>query len=327
MALSRRGARAARARRRSSASGVFFPDGATVHPGLLVRALRREAIDAGVTLHERTPCAARRATARSTTPRRRAPRAGDRARDERRADGLAARRAEPDELRLVRRPHRAGARAARARSAGRAARRSSTGGCSSTTSARLDDGRVLMGSGSGPIGFGGRIDDRFTPRPADGGARGGGAAAAAARARRARGSSGRGAGRSTSRPTICRSSARSPARGSTTAPATRATASARAGSAARSSRRSRSAPTTSGRGLPLATRHVPRLPPEPLRRLGGGLVRSAIMACEDGRGGGTPPAARRASGRRAAAAARTGARHPLSQGVYLAIRPQLTFRT
>ena len=32
--------------------------------------------------------------------------------------------------------------------------------------------------------------------------------------------------------------------------------------------------------LPLATRRVPSLPPEPLKRLGGGLVRSAIMAVE-----------------------------------------------
>jgi len=33
--------------------------------------------------------------------------------------------------------------------------------------------------------------------------------------------------------------------------------------------------------LPLATRRVPSLPPEPLRRLGGGLVRASIMACEE----------------------------------------------
>ena len=33
--------------------------------------------------------------------------------------------------------------------------------------------------------------------------------------------------------------------------------------------------------LPLATRKVPSLPPEPLKRLGGGLVRAAIMACEE----------------------------------------------
>jgi hypothetical protein len=32
--------------------------------------------------------------------------------------------------------------------------------------------------------------------------------------------------------------------------------------------------------LPLVTRRVPSLPPEPLKRLGGGLVRAAILACE-----------------------------------------------
>ena len=32
---------------------------------------------------------------------------------------------------------------------------------------------------------------------------------------------------------------------------------------------------------PLVRRRVPRLPPEPLRRLGGGVVRSAILACEE----------------------------------------------
>jgi glycine/D-amino acid oxidase-like deaminating enzyme len=32
--------------------------------------------------------------------------------------------------------------------------------------------------------------------------------------------------------------------------------------------------------LPLVTRRVPKLPPEPIRRLGGGVVRAAIMACE-----------------------------------------------
>ena len=33
--------------------------------------------------------------------------------------------------------------------------------------------------------------------------------------------------------------------------------------------------------LPLVTRRVPKLPPEPVKRLGGGLIRSAIMACEE----------------------------------------------
>src|SRR5205823_6899145 len=49
--------------------------------------------------------------------------------------------------------------------------------------------------------------------------------------------------------------------------------------------------------LPLATRQVPSLPPEPLKRLGGGLVRTAIMACE----------AADEEGRRASLPARVGA--------------------
>jgi hypothetical protein len=44
--------------------------------------------------------------------------------------------------------------------------------------------------------------------------------------------------------------------------------------------------------LPLVTRSVPRLPPEPIRRLGGALVRGAILMCEeheeDGRRGPAP---------------------------------------
>jgi glycine/D-amino acid oxidase-like deaminating enzyme len=34
---------------------VYFPDGATVHPARLVRALRRAVVDAGVAIYERTP--------------------------------------------------------------------------------------------------------------------------------------------------------------------------------------------------------------------------------------------------------------------------------
>jgi glycine/D-amino acid oxidase-like deaminating enzyme len=52
--------------------------------------------------------------------------------------------------------------------------------------------------------------------------------------------------------------------------------------------------------LPLVTRRVPSLPPEPLKRLGGGLVRSAIMACE----------AAEEDGRRAPLPARAGAALP-----------------
>ena len=52
--------------------------------------------------------------------------------------------------------------------------------------------------------------------------------------------------------------------------------------------------------LPLATRRVPMLPPEPLKRLGGGLVRAAIMACEEAE----------ESGARGSAVARAGAALP-----------------
>src|SRR5207244_220378 len=137
--------------------GVFYPECATVHPGLLVRALRRAALDAGVTVHEGTPVTAVRAGSPNEleTP-----------------DGIP--------------------RATGGRPGGR--RRGCGGPC---------------------------------------------------RGSRTFASNGRGAGRSTSRPTTCPSSARGRGRGSITARATPVTASGRAGSAAASSPRSRSGPTTS----------------------------------------------------------------------------------
>jgi len=62
--------------------------------------------------------------------------------------------------------------------------------------------------------------------------------------------------------------------------------------------------------LPLATRRVPSLPPEPFKRLGGGVVRKAIMAVE------------RADedGRRAPLAARLGAALPRLFGMEIGTR-------
>jgi hypothetical protein len=62
--------------------------------------------------------------------------------------------------------------------------------------------------------------------------------------------------------------------------------------------------------LPLATRRVPSLPPEPLKRLGGGLVRTSIMAVE------------RADedGRRAPLPARLGAALPRLFGMEIGTR-------
>ena len=142
-----------------------------------------------------------------------------------------------------------------------------------------DDGRVLMGSGSGPIGFGGRVDERFSrDRPT---------AARAARGLRrllpelaeAR------IERSWGGP-IDVSSDHLPFFG--TVPGGHVHFGAGysghgvgpswlGGQILASLATGRDDEWTS---LPLATRRVPRLPPEPLTRIGGGLVRAAIMACE-----------------------------------------------
>jgi glycine/D-amino acid oxidase-like deaminating enzyme len=62
--------------------------------------------------------------------------------------------------------------------------------------------------------------------------------------------------------------------------------------------------------LPLATRDMPRLPREPFRRVGGGLVRWAIMTCEEAD----------EDGRRAPLAARAGAGLPRLLGMELGTR-------
>jgi glycine/D-amino acid oxidase-like deaminating enzyme len=153
------------------------------------------------------------------------------------------------------------------------------------------DGRVLMGSGSGPIGFGGRIDGRFTEDEptaarAERGLRKLLPGLADARITHAWGGP------------IDVSSDHLPFFG--TVPRTRIHYGA----------------GYSGHGvgpswlggqilagvalgvddeltrLPLVTRRVPKLPPEPIRRLGGGVVRASILACEeaeeDGRRGPLP---------------------------------------
>src|SRR5262249_38234554 len=142
------------------------------------------------------------------------------------------------------------------------------------------DGRVVMGSGSGPIGFGGRLDRRFTHDEAtvaraEHGLRRLLPDLAGAEITHAWGGP------------IDVSSDHLPFFG--TVPGTRI----------------RYAAGYSGHGvgpswlagqvlarlvlgvddeltrLPLVARRVPKLPPEPVRRLGGGLVRAAIMASEE----------------------------------------------
>jgi glycine/D-amino acid oxidase-like deaminating enzyme len=143
-----------------------------------------------------------------------------------------------------------------------------------------NDGRMLMGSGTGPIGFGGRVDDRFTQD-----------AASAARAERGLrrllpGLAGARVERSWGGP-IDVSADHLPFFG--TVPGTRihyglgysghgVGPSWLGGQILASLAVGRDDEWTQ---LPLARRRVPSLPPEPLKRIGGGVVRAAIIACEE----------------------------------------------
>jgi glycine/D-amino acid oxidase-like deaminating enzyme len=162
-----------------------------------------------------------------------------------------------------------------------------------------NDGRVLMGSGSGPIGFGGRIDDRFwTDRPtverAEKGLRRLLPDLVDAKVTHAWGGP------------IDVSSDHLPFFG--TVPGTRIHFGAGySGHGAGPSWLGGQILARLALGvddeltrLPLVTRRVPKLPPEPFRRLGGGLVRASIMACEEAE----------EDGRRGSVAARAGAALP-----------------
>ncbi len=150
------------------------------------------------------------------------------------------------------------------------------------------DGRVLMGSGSGPVGFGGRVGRRFThDHPtvarAETGLRRLLPGLAAARVTHAWGGP------------IDVSADHLPIVG--TVPGTRIHyASGYSGSGVGASwlvgqilaSRVLGADDEWTR-LPLVTRRVPKLPPEPIRFLGGALVRAAILAVEEAEEAGRRP--------------------------------------
>lgn len=290
--------------------GVFYPECATVHPGLLVRALRRAALVAGVTLHEGTSVTAVRAGSPNELE---TPGGILRAAEVVLAPNAALTGWAPASRNLT----NFGSYVVLTEPAPeRLAEIGWTGG-EAVVDGRMflhyfrttDDGRVLMGSGSGPIGFGGRIDDRFScDRPtatrAEAGLRRLLPALADVRVERAWGGP------------IDVSADHLPF--FRTKPGTRIHYGA----------------GYSGHGvgpawlgghilaslvlgaeddwtrLPLLTRSVPRLPPEPFRRVGGGLVRWAIMACE----------AAEEEGRRPALAARAAAALPRLLGLELGTR-------
>jgi glycine/D-amino acid oxidase-like deaminating enzyme len=258
--------------------GVYFRDGATVQPARLVVALRRAVLDAGVQLCEHTR-AVRIRGGSVTTPRGRV-----RAPEVVVAVNAAAAGWRP----VARRVTNFGSYVVLTEPVPDLLEEIGWTGGEAILDGRMflhyfrttNDGRVLMGSGSGPIGFRGRIDGRFTSDlataaraerglrrllPALAGARverawGGpidvsadhlpffGTVPGTGRVHYGLGYSGHGVGPSWLGGQVLASLALGL--------------------------------DDEWTALPLVTRPVPLLPPEPLKRLGGGLVRSAILAVE-----------------------------------------------
>ena len=278
--------------------GVFFPECATVQPARLVRVLRRKAIDAGVAVHERTPVrrvedlrgakavvVATNAAASGWRPvRRHVTNFGS---------YVVLTEPVPDLLAEI----------------------GWTGG-EGVVDGRMflhyfrttDDGRVVMGSGSGPIGFRGRVDARFTDD-----------AATAARAE---------AGLRRLLPGLARAKVERAWGGPIDVSADHlpffgTVAGTRihyglgysgngvgpswiGGQVLASLALGRDDEWSS---LPLV-RRPPSLPPEPLKRIGGGLVRAAILAYEEAE----------EAGRRPSLAARVGAAVPRKLGMRIGTR-------
>jgi glycine/D-amino acid oxidase-like deaminating enzyme len=261
-------------------AGVFFPECATVHPGLLVRALRRTALDAGVTLHERTRVTGMRAGA----PNELETRGGTlRAPEVVLATNAALTGWDPASRNLT----NFGSYVVLTEPAPEQLAKIGWTGGEAIVDGRMflhyfrttNDGRVLMGSGSGPIGFAGRIDDRFSrDRPT--------AARAEAGLRRLLpGLAGVRVERAWGGPIDVSADH---------LPFFRTRPGTRIHYGAGYSGHGAGPSWLGGRilaslvldaddewtRLPLAARDVPRLPREPFRRIGGGLVRWAIMSCE-----------------------------------------------
>lgn len=290
--------------------GVFYRDGATVQPARLARALRRAALARGVALYEETPVLDLGSAGPPTlrTPRGRL-----------RADEvvLAVNAAAAGRRELARNLTVFGSYVVLTEPVPELLAEIGWTGGEAIVDGRMfvhyfrttPDGRVLMGSGSGPIGFGGRIDRRFvTDGPT--------AARAEAGLRRLL------PGLAQARVThswggpIDVSADHLPFFG--TVPGTRvhygmgysghgAGPSWLGGQILASLALRRDDEWTA---LPLARRAVPRLPPEPLKRLGGGLVRAALLACESAE----------ERGRRPPLLARAGAALPSLLGMQIGTR-------
>jgi glycine/D-amino acid oxidase-like deaminating enzyme len=290
--------------------GVFYPECATVHPGLLVRALRRAALDAGVTLHEGTRVTGVRAGSPNELE---TPGGTLRAPEVVLATNAALTGWDPASRHLT----NFGSYVVLTEPAPEALAEIGWTGGEALVDGRMflhyfrttNDGRVLMGSGSGPIGFGGRVDERFsrdgpTAVRAEAGLRRLLPGLADVRVERAWGGP------------IDVSADHLPF--FRTKPGTRIHYGAGysghgVGPAWLGGRILASLALGADdewTRLPLATRQIPRLPREPFRRVGGGLVRWAIMACE----------AAEEEGRKPPLAARAGAALPGLLGMELGTR-------
>jgi glycine/D-amino acid oxidase-like deaminating enzyme len=261
--------------------GAFFRDGATVQPARLARALRRAALSEGVALYERTPAVRLAAGSPSLleTP-------GGRVRTDEVVVATNAWAAgwSPISRRLT----NFGSYVVLTEPVPDLLEEIGWTGGESISDGRMfvhyfrttADGRVVMGSGSGPIGRGGRIDSRFTndrgtAARAELGLRKLLPGLADARVTHAWGGP------------IDVSSDHLPFFG--TLPGARVHYGAGySGSGVGASwlggqilaslvTRAKDEYTA----LPLVTRRVPNLPPDPIKSLGGALVRRAILACEE----------------------------------------------
>ena len=143
--------------------GVVYREGATVQPARLVRALRAAVLDTGVVLHERTPMIRLRRGSPNVVE---TSRGRVRAREVVVAINAAAAGWRP----LARRLTAFGSYVVLTEPVPQLLDAINWTGGESIVDGRMflhyfrttNDGRVLMGSGSGPIGFGGRLDERFT---------------------------------------------------------------------------------------------------------------------------------------------------------------------
>jgi glycine/D-amino acid oxidase-like deaminating enzyme len=289
---------------------VFFPDGATVQPARLVRTLRSRVLEAGVELHEHSAVTSVRDGQVVTEHGRvRAP-----------ETVVAINAAATGWRPVARHVTNFGSYVVLTEPVPELLAEIGWTGGEAILDGRMflhyfrttNDGRVLMGSGSGPIGFRGKLDERFTSdretaARAEHGLRRLLPGLADARIERAWGGP------------IDVSADHLPFFGTCPGPGPGRVhyglgysghgvgPSWLGGQILASLATGRDDEWTS---LPLATRKVPSLPPEPFKRLGGGVVRSAIMAVE------------RADedGRRAPLPARLGAALPRLFGMEIGTR-------